>query len=137
MEEKILQIFGPLLQTKLFDNNLLQYLSFIVFALFYYLALQFLHGYITKRLKLISSYTKTTIDDYAVTLLSGIRRWFLIVVSLYFAAKFLTLHPKFEKFFDSIVLIIVVLQAVNLLSNLIVLIVQKLGEGDHSAFFSL
>jgi small-conductance mechanosensitive channel len=70
---------------------------------------------VINRLKLLTQRTKTTIDDVIISPLTSIKFPLYIIISLYIAIQFLTLHPTVKKVIDGIFIFCVIYQLITII----------------------
>ncbi len=130
MMEDIKKFIAPLESWVLFDNNLLQYLSFVGVTVGLWLSLELLRRLTKKRLLHYCARTRTKIDDHFVNVLASIKAWFLFFIAVHFGSRFLSLHPHAAKIQTTIFVIATTIQVVIIASYLLVQIVHNIGRGQ-------
>ena len=78
-------------------------------AIFLSLCLKYI---VVKRLKLLSQRTKNLVDDFVLSLLESMKIPFYIVISVYIAVQFLTLHPALRKIVSAVFVVGMVYQLI-------------------------
>lgn len=110
-----------------FGNSLEKYCIALVVFVAFFLALKIFRSVVVSRLKRIAEKTKTTLDDHLVGILEGISPLFFWFLSFYLTIKTLNVNNDFEKIFDGLFIVLVILEAVKITRHIIDFGLQKLS----------
>lgn len=129
-------ILESLSHYEFFNNNLNDWLLFLIGASVLYLALTLFFKLLKSRTKRLSQKTSTVIDDVVAGALEATKRWFLLIASLWGAARFLdrgVADPTFDTVLFFAITLQIALWANRAISAYIVLYTNRRKENDPSS----
>lgn len=121
---------GDFWQNSYLGNTVQEYVIAVVVFVVSAVVLKLIQVGILNRLKALAKKTATDIDDFLISIFESIRPAFYVLLSLYFALRYLSLSDTANKIFTILLLVVIVWQTIRIVGVGIDYGVRKKFEGD-------